>query len=84
MQITGGRIYVAPGGHHMAIARGGDGPVIRLSKGPAENYCLPSVDPMLRSLADLYGGGLLAIILTGMGHDGLEGARAVVAAGGII
>jgi two-component system, chemotaxis family, protein-glutamate methylesterase/glutaminase len=82
--IVGGRIYVAPGEHHMAIARGGDGPVIRLSKGPAENYCLPSVDPMLRSLAELYGGGLLAIILTGMGHDGLEGARAVVAAGGTV
>ncbi len=82
--VIGGRLYVAPGEHHMRIERGGEGPVIRLDQGPAENYCRPSVDPMLRSLADIYGSGLLAIILTGMGHDGLAGARAVVAAGGTV
>jgi two-component system, chemotaxis family, protein-glutamate methylesterase/glutaminase len=82
--VVGGRIYVAPGEFHMEVARGGEGPVIRLSKGPAENYCRPSVDPMLRSLAEIYGSGLLAVILTGMGHDGLVGARAVVAAGGFV
>jgi len=82
--VAGGRIYVAPGEFHMEVVRDGDGPVLRLSKGPAENYCRPSVDPMLRSLAGTYGGGLLAIILTGMGHDGLAGARAVVAAGGTV
>ncbi len=82
--VAGGRIYVAPGEHHMRIERGDQGPVIRLSKGPAENYCRPSVDPMLSSLAEIYGSGLLAIILTGMGHDGLAGARAVVAAGGAV
>ena len=82
--ITGGRIYVAPGEHHMQVERGGEGPIIRLSKGPAENYCRPSVDPMLRSLSEVYGSGLLAIILTGMGRDGLAGAHAVVATGGTV
>jgi two-component system, chemotaxis family, protein-glutamate methylesterase/glutaminase len=82
--VAGGRIYVAPGDYHMRVERGEDGPVIRLNKGPAENYCRPSVDPMLRSLAEIYGSGLLTVMLTGMGHDGLAGAKAVVAAGGAV
>jgi two-component system, chemotaxis family, protein-glutamate methylesterase/glutaminase len=82
--VAGGCIYVAPGDYHMRIERDEDGPVIRLDKGPAENYCRPSVDPMLRSLAETYGSGLLAVMLTGMGHDGLAGANAVVAAGGTV
>jgi two-component system, chemotaxis family, protein-glutamate methylesterase/glutaminase len=76
-----GRIYVAPGNFHMTIdaAR-----VIRLNQGPPENYCRPSVNPTLRSLATVYGGRVLATILTGMGYDGLEGCRAVVEAGGAV
>lgn len=81
---VGGRIYVAPGGYHMLIERRDGGAVVRLSQGPAVNYCRPSVDPMLRSLAETYGSRLLAVILTGMGQDGLGGARAVVAAGGAV
>jgi two-component system, chemotaxis family, protein-glutamate methylesterase/glutaminase len=76
------RIYVAPGDYHMLVESAGGAKRIRLVKGPAENYCRPAVDPMLRSLAQCYGSGLLAMILTGMGQDGLRGARAVVAAGG--
>jgi two-component system, chemotaxis family, protein-glutamate methylesterase/glutaminase len=76
-----GRVYVAPGNFHMTIdaAR-----VIRLNQGPPENYCRPSVNPTLRSLATVYGGRVLATILTGMGSDGLEGCRAVVEAGGAV
>jgi two-component system, chemotaxis family, protein-glutamate methylesterase/glutaminase len=78
------RIYVAPGDHHMLI-EGHDGARrIRLTKGPAENYCRPAVDPMLRSLAESYRAGLLAVILTGMGQDGLGGGHAVVASGGTV
>ena len=58
--------------------------VARLSDGPAENFCRPAVDPMLRSLAALCGGRVLAVILTGMGQDGLAGCRAVAAAGGTV
>jgi two-component system, chemotaxis family, protein-glutamate methylesterase/glutaminase len=76
-----GRVYVAPGNFHMTIdaAR-----VVRLNQGPPENYCRPSVNPTLRSLAAVYGGRVLAAILTGMGSDGLEGCRAVVEAGGAV
>ncbi|HYM02943.1 MAG TPA: chemotaxis protein CheB, partial [Stellaceae bacterium] len=64
--VRGGRIYVAPGDFHMTVegpARGDK--VVRLSKGPPENFCRPSVDPMLRSLAAVYGGRVLCLILTG-------------------
>lgn len=58
--------------------------VMRLSKGVPENFCRPSVDPMLRSLAEAYGPRVLAIMLTGMGRDGLAGSRTVVQRGGTV
>ncbi len=77
-----GRIYVAPGDFHMVVEPQGTDRVLRLTKAPPENFCRPSVDPMLRSLAALYGRRLLVVILTGMGQDGLRGAETVVQAGG--
>ena len=82
--VAGGRIYLAPGDRHMLVRSGGEGVVIRLSDGPQENFCRPAVDPMLRSLAKVYGARLLVAILTGMGADGREGGRSVVEAGGTI
>ncbi len=83
MTIERGRVYVAPGNYHMtAIEKPGAGLVIRLNQDAPENYCRPSVDPMMRSLVSIYGASVLAVILTGMGQDGLEGCRAVVNAGG--
>ncbi len=82
--ILPGRIYLAPGDYHMIADPGQGGKVVRLSKSEPENYCRPAVDPMLRSLAALYGPRLLVIILTGMGYDGHKGAEAVVAAGGSV
>jgi two-component system chemotaxis response regulator CheB len=82
MPIEKGKIYVAPGNYHMtAVDRGGVHTIV-LNQDPPENYCRPSVDPMMRSLAKLYGGHVLAVILTGMGQDGLEGCRTIVNAGG--
>ena len=78
------RIYVAPGDWHMLVEPCDGGAAIRLARTAPENFCRPSVDPMLRSLAALYGRRLLCAMLTGMGHDGLEGARALVAAGGTL
>lgn len=82
--LKGGRIYVAPGDYHMLTERRGDAVRVCLSQSPPENFCRPSVDPMLCSLAAIYGQRLLAVILTGMGSDGLRGARATVEAGGSV
>jgi len=82
--IVPGRIYLAPGDYHMIAESGDSGKVLRLTKSEPENYCRPSADPMLRSLAALYGPRLLVIMLTGMGSDGHKGAEAVVAAGGSV
>ncbi len=80
--VRPGRIYVAPGGWHMTVENGPTSPVIRLDQGAPEHFCRPAVDPMLRSLAAVYGDGALAAILTGMGADGGLGCEAVARAGG--
>lgn len=82
--IRGGKVYVAPGDFHMVLELKGNDKVIRLNKNPPENFCRPSVDPMFRSLAQIYGKKLLAIVLTGMGQDGMRGGQAIVAAGGTV
>jgi two-component system chemotaxis response regulator CheB len=82
--VVSGRVYVAPGDFHMEVVRGADGVAIRLSKEPPENFCRPAVDPLFRSVAAAYGRNALGCILTGMGHDGCAGGRAITAAGGTI
>ncbi len=57
---------------------------LRLRQGRLEEHCRPSVDLLFRSAALAYGGGVVGVVLTGMGSDGLEGCRAVRAAGGKI
>jgi len=79
-----GHVYVAPGDYHMEIVADGKERKLKLTQEPAENYCRPSVDPMFRTIAALYGPAVLAVMLTGMGHDGLEGAGAVCDAGGTL
>jgi two-component system chemotaxis response regulator CheB len=80
--LRGGDYYIAPGDFHMLITKKPEGSVVHLVKDPPENYCRPAVDPMLRSLVAVYGGRILAVILTGMGQDGTKGGEAVVNAGG--
>ena len=84
LAVQGGHAYVAPGDYHMTLETQGVQRIIRLLKTPPENYCRPSVDPMLRSLTKIYGRRVFAVILTGMGQDGLKGGEAVVAAGGCV
>ena len=79
-----GRIHVAPGDRHLLVEASPAGLRARLTTDPPVNFCHPAVDPMLRSAVSAVGGRLLAVILTGMGHDGLEGCRAVAAAGGTV
>ncbi len=82
--VTNGTIYVAPGDRHMIFEKKGNACVVRLSSDPPENFCRPAVDPMLRSLAQVYGARILTVMLTGMGSDGLKGSREVVAQGGTV
>jgi two-component system chemotaxis response regulator CheB len=79
-----GRVYVAPGGKHMVLARSGPNVTTRLTEDPPVNFCRPSVDPLFRSVSEIYGRAALALVLTGMGEDGLDGARAIQTAGGVV
>jgi two-component system, chemotaxis family, protein-glutamate methylesterase/glutaminase len=80
--VRAGRIYLAPGGRHMRLARHGADAVIALDDGPAVNFCKPAVDPLFTSAIDVWQGGILAVVLTGMGSDGMRGGKEIVAAGG--
>lgn len=82
--IVGGRAYVAPGDHHLLIQSQNGVPTAHLSSDPPENFCRPAVDPMLRSIVKVYGRKVLAVILTGMGHDGRRGCEQVVELGGMV
>lgn len=84
MRIRPGRVIVAPGNAHMRIVSTGDGAAVRLNGDPAKSGCMPSVDPMFESLAEVYGARALGVVLSGMGRDGSEGARSVIARGGVI
>ncbi|HEX4936190.1 MAG TPA: chemotaxis-specific protein-glutamate methyltransferase CheB [Gemmatimonadaceae bacterium] len=82
MLVATGHVYVAPGDWHMLVRADAGEPVIRLERTPPENFCRPSADPMLRSIAEVYGAATVAVVLTGMGEDGLRGCTSVVACGG--
>ncbi|QUS38819.1 chemotaxis response regulator protein-glutamate methylesterase [Tardiphaga alba] len=80
--VRPGTIYLAPGGKHMRAAKQGANIVIALDDGPPVNFCKPAVDPLFTSGIDVWQGGVLAVVLTGMGSDGMRGGKEVVAAGG--
>lgn len=82
MTVEKGKVYVAPGGKHMTFEKKDNLIQIVLNDGAPENFCKPSVDPMLRSAIKIWGPKFLTVILTGMGSDGLPGCREVVAGGG--
>lgn len=81
MRIRPGRIIVAPGDAHLRIVRMSEGAAIRLTDEKVSSGCMPSVDPMFESLAEVYGSRALGIVLSGMGRDGCEGARFLIEAG---
>jgi two-component system chemotaxis response regulator CheB len=84
MALAPGQIYVAPGGSHMEVTDESGQIKIRLTDEPPENFCKPAVDPLFRSLTKVFGENVLAVVLTGMGHDGLRGARALTREGGTV
>ncbi|WP_417819140.1 CheB methylesterase domain-containing protein, partial [Tritonibacter scottomollicae] len=84
MAVTPGEILIAPGDGHLLIALSDGQPIARIARHQVPNGCCPSVDPMLESLTKSFEGAVLGIILSGMGNDGVLGARCVVDAGGTI
>ncbi len=82
--VEAGRIYLAPGGLHMRVARKGMSTVIALDDGPQINFCRPAVDPMFSSAVDVWHAATLGVVLTGMGADGMRGGKAIVDAGGSV
>ncbi|RXD07699.1 response regulator [Sphingomonas sp. UV9] len=85
LRIRPGRIIVAPGDAHLKCVKLRDGgAAFRLTHEPVGSGCMPSVDPMLASIAEVYGARVLAIVLSGMGRDGAEGAQRVHDAGGCV
>lgn len=81
MRIRPGRIIVAPGDAHMRVVRTSEGAAIRLSHEKAVSGCMPSVDPMFASVAEVFGKRAIGVVLSGMGRDGSEGAVGLIAAG---
>src|SRR5579862_6247794 len=82
--VKPGQIYLAPGGRHMRVTRQGAGAVIALDDGPPINFCKPAVDPLFSSAIDVWQGSTMALVLTGMGSDGMRGGKDIVAAGGSV
>jgi two-component system chemotaxis response regulator CheB len=81
-EVNAGAIYLAPGGKHLKVERRDGLAVIAIDDGPMVNFCKPAVDPLFASAAQVWGSKVLALVLTGMGSDGLAGAKEIVAAGG--
>jgi two-component system chemotaxis response regulator CheB len=82
MKLLPDRIILAPGDAHLSIEQSGKGHVVKLLREAAPSGCLPSVDPMFASAGVEFGASAVGVILTGMGRDGVEGARNLVACGG--
>jgi two-component system, chemotaxis family, protein-glutamate methylesterase/glutaminase len=84
MALAAGRAAMAPGDQHMEVARHGANVLVRLHKGPPENSCRPAADVLFRSVAAIYGANALAVVLTGMGYDGLRGVQHIRERGGAV
>lgn len=81
MPIEPGVVYIAPGDRHLEVAQQGNTRFTRLTTAPPENSCRPAVDVLFRSVSQVYGAATLAVILTGMGHDGRRGCEQLRAVG---
>ena len=80
--LRSGAIWIAPGGYHMVVQRSRRGVSLNTNQEMPENSCRPAADVLFRSVADIYGSGTLAVVLTGMGHDGLRGCEQIRESGG--
>jgi len=81
MELVAGRVYIAAGDKHLVLQRRGTATVTQLTSAPPENSCRPAVDVMFRSVAAIFGASAFGVVLTGMGHDGRDGAKVLRDAG---
>jgi len=79
--VEAGKILIAPGDFHLKVVSNGGGVRVYLDQAPPLNSCRPAVDALFTSIADVYGGAVIAAVLTGMGQDGLRGAEILKAQG---
>lgn len=79
--VAVGEILIAPGDFHLKVAGNGSGARVCLDQSPPQNSCRPAVDALFSSIGEVYGGAAIAVILTGMGQDGLRGAAIMKARG---
>lgn len=84
MRVADGVIHLAPGDFHMLAERRGTEVEITLNQDPPENFCRPAADPMLRSLFKVYGKDVLVVVFTGMGQDGMLGAKLFADNGAVV
>jgi two-component system chemotaxis response regulator CheB len=82
--VEQGTILIAPGGFHLKVAFGGGEFRVFLDQSPPLNSCRPAVDALFTSIGEVYGGAAIAVILTGMGQDGLRGAEILKSQGASI
>jgi two-component system chemotaxis response regulator CheB len=84
MRVETGKILIAPGDFHMKVAPNGVGFKVVLDQSPLQNSCRPAVDALFTSIAEAYHGSVLAVMLTGMGQDGLRGVEILKAQGACV
>jgi two-component system chemotaxis response regulator CheB len=84
MAAEAGFAYIAPGGRQMKVEKLSGQFQIRITDDPPEQSCRPSADYLFRSLAEVYQGKVLAVVMTGMGRDGTAGCRAIRERGGYV
>lgn len=82
--LVAGTVYFAPGDRHLVLHRENGGCELALAASPSREFCQPAVDVMFESAARAFGSRTLAVVLSGMGKDGLAGAQAIASAGGAI
>ena len=81
-RLSAGHAWIAPGNFHMTVMRDKMEALLEINQDPPEHSCRPAVDVLFRSVAATYGSGTLAVVMTGMGSDGVEGAKQIRQAGG--
>jgi two-component system, chemotaxis family, protein-glutamate methylesterase/glutaminase len=84
VRLIPGHAWIAPGNFHMTVERAGTTTILELNQGPPEHSCRPAVDVLFRSVAAAYGARVLGVVMTGMGSDGVLGAKRIREGGGEI